>query len=97
MNFDELAVRAVVTVEELAPLLGMSPRSVHRAMDRGEIPEWWCGRRRLVPVPALLRLLGADPPNEEGPGGEPGPEVLDRAATEGATPCRLHRPPARVR
>lgn len=75
MTLDELRTQAVASPTEVAPVLGMSARSVHRAMDRGELPEVWLGRRRLVPMPALLRLLGAE--HEDAPGGGRGRDLAD--------------------
>jgi excisionase family DNA binding protein len=60
VTLDDFRGRAVASPDELASLLGCSSRSVHRMLDRGELPELRLGRRRYVPVPALLRLLGAE-------------------------------------
>jgi hypothetical protein len=70
MTLDALRRRAAVSADELSHALPDefgSPRSVLRMMDRGELPELRLGRRRLVPVPALLRLLGAE--HDDAPAG----------------------------
>ena len=58
MSLDSLRGRATVTVEEAARCLGISRSSGYAAVKRGELPALTLGRRRLVPVPQLLRLLG---------------------------------------
>jgi excisionase family DNA binding protein len=46
-----------VSVEEAAKRLGISPRGVARLMTSGELPSLRVGRRRLVPLGALERLI----------------------------------------
>ena len=53
--------RPTITVGEAARLLGVSRSSAYEAARRGQIPTLRVGRRLLVPVPALLSLLGAGP------------------------------------
>ena len=62
---DELAAtaedwrdRSTVTVEEAAPIIGVSRGSAYAAARSGEIPTVRVGRRMVVPVVALRRLLG---------------------------------------
>lgn len=65
MTLDEIRGRAVITIPEAGELLGNLPRSTaYDAARRGEIPTIEVGRRHLVPVPAFLRLLGAEPESE---------------------------------
>ncbi len=49
--------RVVLTVEEAAELLKISRPSAYQAVQRGEIPVIRIGRRILVPVAALAKLL----------------------------------------
>ena len=46
-----------VNVEEAARRLGISPRGVARLLASGELPSLRVGRRRLVPLGALERLV----------------------------------------
>ena len=50
--------RLWLTVPEAGRLLGMGRSSAYEAARRGQIPTLRLGRRLLVPVPALRRLLG---------------------------------------
>jgi len=49
--------RVVLTVEEAAEVLKISRPSAYQAVQRGEIPIIRIGRRILVPVAALEKLL----------------------------------------
>lgn len=49
--------KVVLTVEEAAELLKISRPSAYQAVQRGEIPVIRIGRRILVPVAALEKLL----------------------------------------
>lgn len=70
MKLDDIQGRATITVTEAGRLLGLSRNSAYLAAGRDEIPTLRLGRRLVVPVPALLGMLGADPPaNEDTPGG----------------------------
>jgi excisionase family DNA binding protein len=58
----ELAVEraplhGAISIEEAARRLGISPRGVARLMSTGELPSVRVGRRRLVSLGALERLL----------------------------------------
>lgn len=44
----------------LAGVLGVSRAFAYTLAARGEVPTIRLGRRLLVPVPALLRMLGAE-------------------------------------
>ena len=58
-SLSDLVGRSVVSVEHAGRLLGLSAGSAYAAADRGEIPTRRYGKRRVVPVPALLlQLLG---------------------------------------
>ena len=46
-----------VTVQEVADLLGISRNHAFRCVHRGEIPSFRIGRRLLVPISFLERLL----------------------------------------
>jgi excisionase family DNA binding protein len=57
------AQRVTMSVEEAAVILGISRALAYVAVDRGEIPSIRIGRRIVVPVAGLNRLLetaGAD-------------------------------------
>lgn len=58
MGLDEIRDRATLTVEEVAELLGVGRSCAYDAARRGDIPTMRLGRRLVIPVPALLRLLG---------------------------------------
>jgi hypothetical protein len=84
VTLDELRGRAVCTIPDVAPLLDMKRSAAYDAAKRGEIPTIWIGRRRLVAVPAFLKMLGAQ---SETPAGEgPGLEVLDGGRHRGGDP-----------
>lgn len=63
MGLDEIRDRATLTVEEAAELLGVGRSCAYDAARRGDIPTMRLGRRLVIPVPALLRLL--DEPQEQ--------------------------------
>lgn len=50
--------RTTVSVEEVAPILGIGRSSAYQLARSGQIPTLRLGRRLLVPVAALRRLLG---------------------------------------
>lgn len=61
MNLQDVRGRAVITPAEFSELFGQGIRQVYQAIHAGRIPSIRIGERKLViPVPALLRLLGAD-------------------------------------
>jgi excisionase family DNA binding protein len=49
---------AQLPVRDAGRVLGLSPNTAYAAARRGEIPTIRIGRRLLVPVTALRRLLG---------------------------------------
>jgi excisionase family DNA binding protein len=60
--------RATITVEEAGPVLGISRSSAYEAARTGEIPTLRIGRRLVVPVGALRRMLGEVAENDHDPG-----------------------------
>jgi excisionase family DNA binding protein len=56
------AGRRVGTINEAARMLGISRGSAYEAAKRGEIPTIRIGRRLLVPLAALERMLGSAAP-----------------------------------
>lgn len=50
--------RTTITVVEAAEVLGLSRGSAFAAASRGDLPTLRIGRRLVVPVPALLKMLG---------------------------------------
>ncbi|WP_294981168.1 hypothetical protein [uncultured Microbacterium sp.] len=63
LTMADLRDRATITIPEAGQVLGLGQSAAYSAATRGEIPTLALGRRKVVPVPALLRLLGA---TEEG-------------------------------
>lgn len=59
LTIADLHDRATCTIDEAGRVLGIGRWAAYRAATRGEIPTLTLGRRKVVPVPALLRLLGA--------------------------------------
>jgi excisionase family DNA binding protein len=55
---DELPERRTVSVPESAQMLGISPNAAYEAIRRGELPHLRIGRRVVVPLAALAKLLG---------------------------------------
>lgn len=52
--------RLFVNTEEAAALLGLDPRTVRRAVDRGEIPATRLGVRILIPTAWLRKQAARD-------------------------------------
>ncbi len=59
--------RRTVTISEAAEALGVAPKTLYRAVNRGEVPGIRVGRRLLVPRDFVDRILAAKP---DVPGGE---------------------------
>jgi len=57
--------RATITVEEAARILGISRGSAYEAVRRGDIPTIRIGKRLIVPVAALERMLSSAGGEEE--------------------------------
>lgn len=62
MQLEDLEGRATISIEEAGLLCGISRPTAYACARRGELPTLSLGRRRVVPVAALMKLLG----NEEG-------------------------------
>lgn len=60
MNLSHLKDRATISVSDAAALLGISRNSAYEAARTGQLPTLRLGRRLLVPVPALLRMLESE-------------------------------------
>lgn len=60
LTIDELRQRIAVKPEAAFEALDLSRSSGYDAIKRGEIPSIRVGRRLLIPVVPLLRMLGAD-------------------------------------
>jgi excisionase family DNA binding protein len=73
--------KAAYTVEEVATLLGIGRSSAYAAIHTGEIPSVRIGRRFLVPVAALNRLL--DVPAAESMPSAPGSRLRNARRTGG--------------
>lgn len=60
LHISDIRDRATLTVPEAGQVLSLGRDASYRAAGRGEIPTLRLGRRIVVPVPQLLRLLGAE-------------------------------------
>jgi excisionase family DNA binding protein len=78
VDLDELRASrsAVVTIADVATVLGIDARTVSRAVQNGELPALRVGRRILIPRLLLLACLGAaesprvaDPASQDVQGG----------------------------
>lgn len=83
MTLDELHGRAVCSIEDAGEVLEIGRSAAYAAAKRGQIPTIKVGRRKLVAVPALLRMLGDGPERDATPGDEPGvAEVMPQATID---------------
>lgn len=64
LTLADLRDRATCTIPEASAVLGLSAWAGYQAAQRGEIPVLTLGRRKVVPVPALLRMLDGGPVDE---------------------------------
>jgi excisionase family DNA binding protein len=80
-------LRGTRTRQEAARLIGCGVVKVDQLIDRGSLDAILVGNRRLVPVPALERLLGRPITEMEAPLRPPAPAQHETAAPP---------PPARV-
>jgi len=55
-------LRLVYTVAEAAELLGIGRSTAYELVARGELPTVRIGRRLVVTRPALIELVGVEPP-----------------------------------
>jgi excisionase family DNA binding protein len=60
MRVDHAAGRATMTVEAAAKILGIGRNQAYAAAARGELPVIRIGKRLLVPITALERLVRGD-------------------------------------
>jgi excisionase family DNA binding protein len=58
---DQALRRLTYSADEVAALLGLSRAKVYDAIRAGELPSLRFGRRVVVPVRALLALVGESP------------------------------------
>lgn len=58
LRLEDIRGRATVSVEQAGQVLGFSRGASYAAAKRGELPTIRMGRRIVVPVPALLAMLG---------------------------------------
>jgi excisionase family DNA binding protein len=62
MTIDEARTRGTVSVQEAADILGVSRTHYYRAARAGKLPVLRVGRKVLVPVQPLLRMIeGIEP------------------------------------
>jgi excisionase family DNA binding protein len=61
--------RATVTVEQAAPILGVGRSTAYILARTGELPTLRLGRRFVVPVATLRRMLGELAQNDHDPAG----------------------------
>ena len=64
MRVPEPEHRPLLTVAEVAEILGVTQVTVYARIHRGELPVLRFGRRMVVPTAALRRLLGIDAPHD---------------------------------
>lgn len=67
LTLADLRDRATITIPEASAILGLSDWAGYNAAQRGEIPTLTIGRRKVVPVPALLRMLDGEHVDEPTP------------------------------
>lgn len=53
------AVKPVMTVDEIAVLLGVSRATAYEAVRKGDIPSIRLGRRIVVPTAPVVKMLSA--------------------------------------
>lgn len=58
-SVSEIRDLATVSVEVAGRFLGLGRAGAYEAARRGDLPTIRIGKRLFVPVPALLRLIGA--------------------------------------
>ena len=73
---------ALIGINHLAQRLGLSRRTVHRILARGELPSIRIGRRRLVRLSELRRWLSSyEEPTPGGHGTNPHRQLAERTAS----------------
>lgn len=58
LRLESIRGLGVINVETAGKVVGISRAAAYEAVKRGELPTIRMGRRILVPVPALLAMLG---------------------------------------
>ena len=58
LSLSDLSGRILLSVEEVAALLGIKRTAAYEAARRGQLPAKRLGRRVVIPVPAFLEWLG---------------------------------------
>jgi excisionase family DNA binding protein len=76
---------ALVGINHLAECLGLSRRTIHRILARGELPSLQIGRRRLIRLSDLRHWLAG----HEGP--RPGENLPNIARLGTHSPSGLHQ------
>ena len=72
---------ALIGITQLAERLGLSRRTIHRVLARGELPSIRIGRRRLVRLSELRRWLsGYEEPTPGAHGTNPDRQLAARTA-----------------
>lgn len=61
ITLDEARQRAAISPDECRALLGLSRNAMYSALCRGDVESLRIGGRIVIPVPALLALLGEKP------------------------------------
>lgn len=51
--------KLTITIPEAAERLGIGRNAAYEAARRGQLPTIWLGRKRLVPIMALRKMLEA--------------------------------------
>ena len=94
LTLQDIANRPTITVPEAGAVLGLGRDAAYAAAHRGEIPTLKFAHRLVVPVPRLLQMLGAQPPEYNEAGAATAPDLANvRVLTQG-TGDRQHAPAA---
>ncbi len=70
MEANDWRSHSTVTVEQAAPILGIGRSTAYVLARTGELPTLKLGRRFVVPVAQLRRMLGEIPNDHEPAGAE---------------------------
>jgi predicted DNA-binding transcriptional regulator AlpA len=79
-TLDHLRAVTTVSIAEASAFLGMSVAAGYRAADDGSLPLLRVGKRRRVPTPALLALVGLSWEHDTGSSGSALPSDRDGGA-----------------
>ena len=80
-SVEYLRSRTTVSIAEAGAWLGMSTAAAYRAAQDGTLPVLRVGKRRRVPTPRLLALVGLSWDNTAGSSDAPLPSNGDGSAT----------------